>query len=215
MRQRQRRKRAVRVVFCLSICLRSLFWIVVLGCSTYVVLLSRKQGIGNTGYSYSRQRGSINIEALDGTASSQGRETVAPLGPQDFSVYKKWAQWSDQPKGLAYLNPSTEYFSLGKLKSFKGDLNVPGTLEALLNVLPFLPIVLFSGSVCRCLGKGVCYLSLTLPPSIATTIWLLVEGEWLIVLSIHLGSRIQERDHPDLHNWIGHRNCPQFHLQPP
>ncbi len=44
--------------------------------------------------------------------------------------------WSEKPPGLDYLQPSVTHFSLGKTKPFKGDLNQPGVLKAMLEVPP-------------------------------------------------------------------------------
>lgn len=47
---------------------------------------------------------------------------------------RKWRAWSEKPPGQDYIQPSIEYFSLGKTRPFKGDANQPGVLIAMLEV---------------------------------------------------------------------------------
>lgn len=51
---------------------------------------------------------------------------------------RKWCEWSEKPPGQDYVQPSVEYFSLGKTRQFKGDANQPGVMKAMLEVGNFI-----------------------------------------------------------------------------
>lgn len=88
------------------------------------------------------------VDAFDGTAGRLGprtydsyNSTSAPfpdpadyLPPDDYRTYQEWMQYSQKPAGQDYVLPSKDYFSLGKTQPFTGDLNEPGTMQALIKV---------------------------------------------------------------------------------
>lgn len=88
------------------------------------------------------------MDAFDGTAGRLGPRTYlsnssvgAPyadpasyLPPEDFKTYQKWIRYSQKPPGQDYVLPSKDYFSLGKMQPFTGDLNKPGIMEGLIKV---------------------------------------------------------------------------------
>lgn len=92
----------------------------------------------------------INLEAL-GVAAARlaaapgarplppARVQVIPdprdyLEPEDYAQYQRWLPWSEKPRGLDYLRPSREYFSLGKTRAWRGDIAQPGAMKEMLKV---------------------------------------------------------------------------------
>ena len=56
------------------------------------------------------------------------------LPQEDAAAYDAWTAWSHKPAGMEHVLPSIEYFSLGKMKPFFGDVNEPGVIAALIKV---------------------------------------------------------------------------------
>ena len=58
----------------------------------------------------------------------------AYLPAADYAAYQNWTAWAQKPASLDFVVPSKEYFSLGRVKSFTGDLGLPGTMFKLIEV---------------------------------------------------------------------------------
>ena len=61
---------------------------------------------------------------------------MAYLPRKDYDTYTAWVRYSQKPAGQDHVLPSKEYFSLGKMKPFTGDMNEPGVIEGLIKVNP-------------------------------------------------------------------------------
>lgn len=87
---------------------------------------------------------------MDGTAGRRGprgagdaKEGSEPfpephsyLQPAEAAAYDAWTAWSHKPAGMDHVLPSKDYFSLGKMRPFMGDVNEPGVIAELIKVRP-------------------------------------------------------------------------------